>query len=295
MTPTELTIGHRSGGICLLSSKTTLRDRVQDAGDQAGIGKFVPKQPAVSTTLRNSMLAVGQVLFGKKRKQPLVVRQLDNPRSFECVRVLPGTTRNEYVQLFSASIDDYWSVQLLDCYGQHLLPAYQVSAVDGTLQSMVYQMRDYLPAQVVSQVIVRGLQYWGAMPLKPDGGAWFLDGRHIDNYRTFASVVRGNGDGPLFQVTVFDIDGNPETAGHVLNKVRTTVQTGIDEIMQEVMEATGGMTDRSIQVRLNKANNFLALVEQYEELMGIDMPELRDAIERTKQAVAVNRLLAAAV
>jgi hypothetical protein len=81
----------------------------------------------------------------------------------------------------------------------------------------------------------------------------------------------------------------------VIQKVRDTVSQGVDEIMQDVMEATGGMNDRSVNVRLARANKLLALVEQYQSLTGIAMPELTDAIERCKQAVALNRLLAAAV
>jgi hypothetical protein len=37
------------------------------------------------------------------------------------------------------------------------------------------------------------------------------------------------------------------------------------------------------------------MVNEYRQLMGVDMPELTDAIEQAKQAVAVHRLLSASV
>lgn len=40
---------------------------------------------------------------------------------------------------------------------------------------------------------------------------------------------------------------------------------------------------------------FLDKVRSYEQMLGKPLPDLTDAIEQVKQAVAVNRLLAAAV
>jgi hypothetical protein len=61
------------------------------------------------------------------------------------------------------------------------------------------------------------------------------------------------------------------------------------------MDATGGMADRSINIRLNRADKFLDKVRLYEQVLGKPMPDLTAAIEQVKQAVAVNRLLAVAV
>jgi len=144
-------------------------------------------------------------------------------------------------------------------------------------------------------VTVRMLMSWKAVSMAEGGGVWFLADDHIDKFRTFASRLRPNGVGPKFTVTTFDTAANPETVEEVLAKVRATVSDGVAEIMKDVCEATGGMNDRSINVRIARANKLLALVEQYQSLTGIAMPELTDAIEQCKHAVALNRLLAAAV
>lgn len=301
MTLATLSVGHRSGGLCLFNTRSILRDIVQEAGDKAGIGKLVPKQPAASTTLRNSMLELGVATYGKRRKQPIVVRQLVDSKGFECVRVLTGADRNQYLFLFSAHIDNNWNVNVLDLNdGPSTADGLPVTAlwVESTLQEVVYRLRDYLPGPVVSQVVVRGLKQWGAMPLKEDGGAWFLNSVYLPQYRAFADHVRdngGKGDGPRFSVTEFSIDANPDTVSHVVEQVRTTVKEGVEAIMSEVLDAAGGMTDRSIEVRIAKCNKMLALVQQYVDAFGVSMPDLTDAIEQCRQAVAVNRLLSSAV
>lgn len=290
MTPSTLTVGSKSGGICILNTRTVLRDQLQAAADDVGCSKMVPQRPPTTTTLRLAMHGVGIGLFGKRRKQPIAIKHIDGD-AFECVRVVPNGDRNEYHHLFSASIDKQWAVTVLahnhDANGYLVQPA---------LDNAVVQLRDYLPAPIVSRVSVRVMQSWKAMPMADGGGVWFVGEDHLDKYQRFASILRGsNGTGPLFTLTTFAIDANPETAGQVLDKVRETVRSGVAEIMDDVSNATDGFSERSIKVRLARANRLLATVNEYRSLMGVDMPELIDAIEQAKQAVAVHRLLSASV
>lgn len=293
MSRDHITLGAGLGGICLTNTKQALRSIVQDAADAVGAGRFVPPHPARTTVLRESMKKVGDGLFGRQRKRPIVVRQLDSPASFECVRVVtkPGATQNEYLFLFSASIDTFWNTQVLACDPGGPYSYVLAAHLD---QAVSYQ-RDYLPGPVVSQVVVKTLKSWGALSLKDDGGAWFLDGQYLDSYRTMASMLRGKGDGPKFTVTQFEIGSDPDTVAHVLDCLHAEITAGVQEIMSDVMSAEGGMSDRSINCRTDRANKFLAKVQQYESLLGRPLPELTDAIEQTKQALAVNRLLAASV
>lgn len=288
MTPHTLTIGAGLGGICLLNTKTALRQRVYDAADSVGCGKFVPAQPARTTVLRECMKQVADDKYGRMRKKPITVRQIDDTSSFEAVRVVPGQTKNDYQFLYSATIDQNWGVSILE-YTTDGPVGYSLLA---PLDQSVATMRDYLPGPVISQVVVKMLRRWGATSLKDDGGAWFLCGQHLDDYRAFASQVRGNGDGPKFTVTQFEIASDPDTVAHVLDCLHNEITAGLKEIMDDVLEATGGMADRSIACRVEKANKFLSKVQQYESLLGRPLPELTDAIEQTKNAVAVNRLLA---
>jgi len=229
------------------------------------------------------------VLCVKRRKQPIVSRQLDDPSSFEARRTIPGASENDYQFLFSAHIDASWGVSVLKTNG----PA--PYSLENHLSQKVIAMRDYLPSSVVGQVVVKMLRHWRATPLKDDGGVWFLLGQHLDDYRTFSGMVRGNGDGPCFTTHQVEIASDPDTVMHVLDRLGTEVQAGLADIMNDVMEATGGMADRSINVRLGRADKFLEKVRLYEQVLGRPMPDLTSAIEQVKQAVAVNRLLAASV
>jgi len=285
-----LSIGAGLGGLCYWNTKRVSRARTQAAADQAGFGKLVPAQPPATSTLRTCMLTLGKSWYGRVRKSPLSVRELADPGCFELVRVVAGQSANEYRHLFSASIDPQWNVKVLSAPAA-LTP---INA-DVVLQSAVIDERDYLPAAIVSAVMVKALRQWAATLLKDDGGLWFIPGCYMDQYRAFASHIAGKGDGPQFKLTQFEIASDPDTVKHVLTELRTEIRTGIEEIMADVMQAEGGLRDRSIAIRQKKADEFLAKVQLYEQFTGKTLSDLTDVVTQAKQALAMNRLLSASV
>jgi hypothetical protein len=106
---------------------------------------------------------------------------------------------------------------------------------------------------------------------------WFLLGQNLEDFRTFASMVLGpHANGPRFTVHQVEIASDPDTVMHVLDRLGTEVQAGLADIMNDVMEATGGMADRSINVRMGRADKFLEKVRLYEQVLGRQLEATRD-------------------
>jgi predicted TIM-barrel fold metal-dependent hydrolase len=53
----------------------------------------------------------------------------------------------------------------------------------------------------------------------------------------------------------------------VLDLLGAEVSEGVQSIMDDVMNAQGGMSDRSVNIRIERANTFLSKVQQYESLL----------------------------
>jgi hypothetical protein len=291
MTATTLTIGAALGGLAFWNTKTTLRIRVQGAAEQAGIERFVPLQPSPTAVLRESMLETAKRLCGRVRRHPFMVRRLADSHAFEVRQVHPQKQQNEYHFCFSATITDAWTLDLLQI-GDSMPSAF---AIHEDLQEIVNHRRDFLPAPIVSDVMVRALHSWGATRLKDDGGVWFLPGEHVGRYRAFANAIYAADDGPRFCCTTFEIGSDPDTVRHVLDSLRSEVTAGVEEMVQEVLAAEGGMQDRSIRLRMGRADAYLRKVSLYEKLTGETLADLSAAVEQAKQALAINRLLSAAV
>ena len=291
MTPSTLTIGAELGGLVFWNTKTTLRAHVQTAAERAGIGHFVPAQPSPTAVLRDGMLDTAKRLCGRLRRHPFMVRRLADTRAFEVRQIHPHHQRNDYHFCFSATITEAWDISLLQT--GDFMPATD-RLYDDLLRTVTHR-RDYLAAPAVSDVMVRGLQSWGATRLKDDGGVWFLPGDRVSRYRAFASAIDDAGEGPRFCCTTFEIGADPDTVGHVLDSLRAEVTTGIEEIMQDVLAADGGMQDRSIRLRMGRADAYLKKVSLYEKLTGETLADLSGAVQQAKQALALNQLLSAAV
>jgi hypothetical protein len=291
MTLATLTIGAGLGGLAFWNTKTTLRVRVQAAAEQAGIERFVPLQPSPTAVLRESMLDTAKRLCGHVRRHPFMVRRLADTHAFEVRQVHPQKQQNDYHFCFSATITDRWELDLLRV-GDVIPSAF---AIHDDLQQTAKHRRDYLAAPVVSDVMVQALQSWRATRLKDDGGVWFLPGEHIGRYRAFANAIYAGDDGPRFCCTTFEIGSDPDTVAHVLDSLRAEVTAGIEGIMQDVLDAEEGMQERSIRLRMGRADAYLRKVAVYEKLTGETLADLSGAVEQAKQALAINRLLSVAV
>ena len=291
MTPSILTIRAGLGGLAFWNTKTTLRIRVQAAAEQAGIERFVPLQPSPTAVLRESMLDTAKRLCGRVRRHPFMVRRLSDSHAFEVRQVHPQKQQNDYCFCFSATITDAWELDLLRV-GDAMPDTY---ALYEDVCRTVANRRDYLPSPVVSDVMVRALHSWGATRLKDDGGVWFLPGEYVTQYRAFANAIYVAGDGPRFCCTTFEIGSDPDTVGHVLASLRAEVTAGIEEIMEDVLAAEGGMQDRSIRLRMGRADTYLRKVSLYEKLTGETLADLSGAVEQAKQALALSQLLSVAM
>ena len=290
-TTSTLTINAGLGAIAFWSTKSTPRVRVQAAAEQAGIERFVPREPVPTSVLRDAMLEAARRLCGRIRRQPFIVRQLADSNAFEVRQVIPDAEQNDYRFCFSVSIDPSWRLDVLRIGAN--MPSW--AALHEHVSTTVANQRTYLSAPIVTDVMVRGLHSLGATRLKDDGGVWFLPSWCIARYRAFATTIYGKGDGPRFCCTTFAIASDPDTISHVLESLRTEVTAGVEEIMADVLQAEGGMQDRSIRLRIDRANRYLAKVQQYEALAGRTLTDLSGAVERAKQALAINRLLSVAV
>jgi hypothetical protein len=291
VTPSTLTIGAGLGGLAFWNTTTTLRIRVRAAAEQAGIERLVPAQPSPTAVLRDSMLETAKRLCGRVRRHPFMVRRLVDSHAFEVRQVHPQKQQNDYRFCFSATITNAWQLDVLRIGDFMPTPI----EIHDDLHRTVDHRRDYLAAPMVSDVMVRALHSWGATRLKDDGGVWFLPSGCIDRYRSFANAIYGSGDGPRFCCTTFEIGSDPDTVGHVLDSLRAEVIDGVREIMGDVLAAQSGMQERSIRLRMSRADSYLKKVSLYEKLTGETLSDLSGAVEQAKQALAINRLLSVAV
>lgn len=294
----NITIDEKSGGMAFWSGITDVsRDTVHAAAAAIGIEKYVPEAPPASTALYESMEKYIAERFGKVKHQPLRVLRTQQPRTFEAVRCLRGDDKNEHKFLFSATVQDDGSISVLATNGLHEVRdngcAVSEYILHSDVQELVRTQLTILPGPYVTGILCKGLKRWGCQALNDRGGLWFLPQEIVPLYRTWAEHLYPTGC--RFTHCEVTVSHNPEFVEHLLDNLREEVVQGLNDITNDMMSADGGMQDRSIRIRLAKAEAFLAKIAKYEGITGVTLDDLRTVAEQTKQALAVQKLLAASV
>jgi hypothetical protein len=294
----NICVDEHTGGIAFWTEiKDIPRDVVHAAAEAAGIGRYVPAAPPVSTALREAMAAVARSRFGRRRHQPIVVWQTQQPRTFECVRVVRRDSVNDHKFLFSAEVDQAGQVKILDTNDLSGVTDSAVMATEEALREQVQAQVDVqltiLPGPTVTQVLARGLRLWGCQCLNDRGGLWFLPADSVDRYCRWSAHLAPTGC--RFTHCGVTVSHNPEFVEHLLDELRSEVVKGLAEVTQDMLSAQGGMQDRSIRLRLVKTEKFLSKIAQYEAITGAALDDLREAAEQTKTALGVQKLLASSV
>jgi hypothetical protein len=294
----NIMIDEKSGGMAFWSGITDVaRDMVHSAAAAIGIEKYVPEAPPASTALYESMEKYIAERFGKVKHQPLRVLRTQQPRTFEAVRCLRGDDKNEHRFLFSASVEDDGCIKVLAANNGGWVADNGCTVSDISLhndvQELVRKQLTILPGPYVTGILCKGLKRWGCQALNDRGGLWFLPTEVVPLYRTWAEHLYPTGC--RFTHCEVTVSHNPEFVEHLLDNLREEVVQGLNDITNDMMSADGGMQDRSIRIRLAKAEAFLAKITKYEGITGVTLDDLRTVADRTKQALGVQKLLASSL
>jgi hypothetical protein len=292
----NLIVDENSGGLAFWSTvRDVPRMEVLTAATAAGIERHVPATPPLSTALRDAMENIAVHYFGKRKHEPLQILQTAKPRTFECVRCVRGTDRNDHVFLFTAEVNANDMVDVVNanrghyvmddasghcCNVGHLL--------DGLREEFDNQIT-MLPAATVTRVLALGMRDWNGQCLKDRGGLWFLPASCIESYRAWCDALQHTGC--VFTYAQITMSKNPAFVGHLLDEVRDEVLAGVREIQEDMLNGSTSQ-DRSIRLRMQRSEEFLAKVKAYEDITGRTMQDIRDCVEGVKNALGMQKLLA---
>jgi len=295
----NITIDNNTGGLAFWTNVSdTTRSVVVQAAEAAGIGRHVPEQTPASTALRNAMEEYAKDRFGRRRNEPIQLLQTAQPRTFECVRCVRGSHENEHRYLFSAEVDEDGAVNVLQTNESGHVRDNNTCIADFNvrlgLKGLVREQMTILPGPVITRSLAAGMREWGCQCLNDRGGLWFLPSSCVGNYTAWADVFKNNTE-CQFVLAEVQVSHNPEFVEHLISEVQSDVLAGLHEITTDMLNAEGGMQDRSIRLRIERTQEFMDKVAQYESITGVAMGSMRDAIEKTRQALAMQKMMASAV
>lgn len=294
------TTGDHDGGIVLWTTGECNRTFVKDTLDKYGRGNCLPNVDHLM-----ALKAGGDELIDNCNMrvpgQPITLQNLDRKSvGFEAVRKIPGEKKNTYVPLFSAGVvklpDETYQAQILDV-NPAVCPvlAQNVGVMDKTLDALYTKHTNALqPTQLTTAMRKLVVDVYRGTKLKDSGGVYFIPREWMDEYIAICTGIESHPTTARF--TLFEYKLVPSSSGvrAIMEGIAEEITQGSQELTREMAvmaENATKMRRDGLESRLSRIRQFYDKVSYYEELLGVAMPQLHQAISCAEQAIGVHSML----
>jgi len=235
----------------------------------------------------------------KVRGQPIDYRQLrKDVVGVQAVREIKGDKQNQYDFLFSmiaygndldslsirfAKVDPDTAPQI----------ASKMADLEKQAKDLWVAYKDWTPAKDLTDAMRRLVYKVKGVMLKESGGLYFIPEEAAEMFEQVASVIEASDTEAQFTIGVTDLTMNKRMFKKVMQALETEILAETGKFQDEIATLADNskkMRRNGIERRLKDISDWTAKVEYYEELMGVAMPKLRDAIGQAQYAIGVHGL-----
>lgn len=296
----QSTTGNHDGGIVLWTTGECNRSHVQGVLEQYGRGFCLPGVDHLMT-----LKAAGDELIDTCKLripgQPILLQNLDRKSvGFEAVRKIPGEKKNTYVPLFSAGVvkimDGVYQAQILDINASACPELAQAaSTMDEALHALYQKNCNALqPTQLTSAVRKLVIEVYKGIKLKNSGGTYFIPEEWMAEYTNIATGIEAHPTSARF--TLFEYKLVPSSSGvrAIMEGISEEIILGSQELAKEMADMAENATKMrrdGLESRLARIRAFYDKVAYYEQMLGVAMPQLHQAINCAEQAIGVHSML----
>jgi hypothetical protein len=252
----------------------TVRDLLRDGLEAAGFGTCVPEPRPPAGALKD---ALQQVLGGPTT----LIRPLKSRDGFCVIQEQRGDQVNTYQHSLLARIDAALQITLIP-YDERARPI--VDAYNAHL--------GMLRAPQVSAALVDILDRLGGTRLRPSGAIYWLPAAHLPAWQQVAQAVELAGFGRLNAVYVLRHQMDQDAIRAVRDAIVAEVTGEAARIDQEV--SAGALGERALEHRKAQAEELRRKILQYEDILGLGLQSLHQAVDQAEGAACKAVLLASA-
>lgn len=235
----------------------------------------------------------------KVRGQPIEARQLRRDViGVSAVREIKGEKRNQYRGLFSlgcsgTNIDDF-QVSIIDIDSAE---APQIAQHHSQLEKAARELwmvhKDWLPAAQLTESLRRLVFRLKGTMLKESGGLYWIADEFRSTWESVIEDIEKSDTDASFTVAHTPLEFNDRLFKCVMAGLEEEILYHTQQMQDEVAALADDkkkMRRNGIERRLKDIADWTDKVEYYEQLMGVAMPKLRQAIEDAKYAIGVHGL-----
>jgi hypothetical protein len=265
-----------------------LHDALKEIGCQ-GLG---PKSSVLAAALADSFSGfLDRVPKLKEWGKPVKLFRL-SPEvvGWNARKINPENEDIDPVFVASVVLDDKGVPRIVK-HNPDLLP--QVDAKKADIEAVInklYQQRcGFYPTNMVTECFNKVVKSLGGILIKKTGGVFFIPEKGIEDFEKFARALDGKGSVELVSVR-FPVVPTERSYATVLRSVKSiakerlrAVEAGLQELgTSKKMRANGR------ESRLKECHDVLDMIKDYEEILGVDLPEIRGLVTKVEDAINVH-------
>jgi hypothetical protein len=126
----------------------------------------------------------------------------------------------------------------------------------------------------------------GGIPLRDRGGVYFVPQDRVEAWERVVAAIKACS---MHKVHVIPAMRSQDAVEAILAAITADTRKACETIVEEIGD--GELGKRALETRENQTADLLDRLDRYEGLLGTKLDELRAAIDETRQAVAVARLM----
>lgn len=297
MTNKEITVdGSGQDGLMTFwePSEVAIEDLVRSL---KAIGKegLLPKSSVAKSALKYSL----QVFISKaglkvRGNTPEVFPLAPEVIGFEARRMNRGVETNDPEFVLSVVVDNNGTVTIPK-YDAGILPQLDSKRdkAEAAIQSVFAKRSAIFPTEMASACIARVIQSLGGILVRKTGGIYFVPQRSIEEFEGFVHELDSSvGSKPEIVTCRFPIKPGHKSAKSVLKAVKQQASDRLAAVEAE-LQSLGSKKQRNDgkESRLNEVDAVKAMLDEYQQILGVSLKELTEMADKVASAVSVHSAL----
>lgn len=258
---------------------------LRDTLSSVGLGQLLPKASTVPAAMREMLSGFVEAANLRHRGLPIAITPLASEvKGCEAVQRRPGQQTNDFTHVMSVVLDDQTGRIRIASHNPAFFSMPNVTAVEDRMTAVYRQRLDWYPTPMVSACLSRVIDHLGGVLCRKTGGVYYLPESSLRTFEPLANALEA-GEGELnITITKFNLTPGERSYRLVAQSIRREVSDVLVQV-EEGLKTIGRQRKDGRESRTELLEALAAKVKRYEDILGIAMQDLTDAIGRVQEAV----------
>jgi hypothetical protein len=267
---------------------------LHDALKEIGLPDLGPKSSVLAAALSDSFSQFLDRVPGLKEwgKPVKLFRLSPEVVGWNARKINPENEDIDPVFVASVVLDDKGFPRIVK-HNPDLMPQLDTkkAQVESVINKLYQERCGYFPTNMVTDCFNKVVNKLGGIRIKRTGGVFFIPEKEIERFGHFAHLLDGKGNVELV-VTRFPLVPTERSYASVLRSVKAIAKEklrGVEKSLDDL--GTRKMRSNGKESRLKECQDVLDMIKDYEEILGVQLPEIRELVSKVEDAVNAHAAL----